>query len=260
VTTAMPNINTLFSNKSKDDKEVDANSDEEENARYVGGASSRGGSGLAVIPDRDPNRAAIFQRAEQGGSSADENDAGRRIITMYRDGFTVDDGPYRRLNDPSNRDFLSSLARGLTPRELMSESVDGGEISVGLVDKRNEDYVETFQSFSGIGQSLGVSSLSVSGVIDPSNAPVAASPSVAADDVSKLTSIQIRLLSGKRLVVKLPLNAPVQALVQEILASGVAGSESFVLMGGFPPRQITDFSSTIENSGLAGSSVTQKKA
>ena len=74
VNTTMPNINTLFSNKSKNEKEVDDNSDEEENTRYVGGASSRGGSGLAVIPDRDPNRSAIFQRAEQGGSNADEND------------------------------------------------------------------------------------------------------------------------------------------------------------------------------------------
>jgi UBX domain-containing protein 1 len=260
VNTTMPNINTLFSNKSKNEKEVDDNSDEEENTRYVGGASSRGGSGLAVIPDRDPNRSAIFQRAEQGGSNADENDTRRRVITMYRDGFTVDDGPYRRLDDPSNRDFLSSLARGVTPRELMSDSVDGGEISVGLVDKRNEDYVETFQSFSGVGQSLGVSSLSVSGVIDPRNTPIAESPSVPADKVSKLTSIQIRLLSGKRLVVKLPLNAPVQALVREILVSGDAGSEPFVLMGGFPPRQVTDLSNTIENAGLAGSSVTQKKA
>lgn len=253
----MSNINTLFSKKSKDDRAVNDDSDEEENTRYVGGASSRGGSGLAVIPDRDPNRSAIFQRAEQGGNN--EDDAHRRIITMYRDGFTVDDGPYRRLDDPSNREFLSSLARGVTPRELMSDSIKGGEISVGLVDKRNEEYVESFRSFSGVGQSLGVSGPSASGVIDPSNANIAESPSIAEKD-GKLTSIQVRLLSGKRLVVRLSINARVQALVNEILASGDAGSEPFVLMGGFPPRQITDLNATIEVAGLAGSSVTQKKA
>mmetsp|Transcript_25887 Transcript_25887/g.37101 ORF Transcript_25887/g.37101 Transcript_25887/m.37101 type:complete len:256 (-) Transcript_25887:1955-2722(-) len=255
----MPNINTLFSNQSKDDKTSNDDSDEEENSRYVGGVSARGGgSGLAVLPDRNPNRSAIFQLAEQAGAEDEDGDVSRRIITMYRDGFTVDDGPYRRLDDPSNEEFLSSLARGLTPRELVSDNGTRSNIAVGLVDKRTEDYVETFRSFSGAGQSLGVSpGPSASGVIDP-NAYVMPSTNAAKD--GKPTSIQVRLLSGKRLVVKVLLNASVHALVQEILASGDAGSDPFVLMGGFPPRQITDFTSTIQESGLANSSVTQKKA
>jgi len=43
------------------------------------------------------------------------------VSHQYRDGFQVDDGPYRRLNDPANADFLRSLAMGRTPRELMEE-------------------------------------------------------------------------------------------------------------------------------------------
>ena len=107
---------------------------------------------------------------------------------MYRSGFTVDNGPYRRLGDESNAEFLTSLARGLVPRELQEEGE--GEVIVGLVDRRGEEYDpekhgredygadgsgggDAFQSFSGEGQSLGgaVASTSslVGGVIDPTH-------------------------------------------------------------------------------------------
>ena len=73
---------------------------------------------------------------------------------MYRNGFVVDDGPYRRLDDPANADFLRALAQGRTPAELVGGD-GGGDITVGLMDKRSEDYVESFQSFSGAGATLG---------------------------------------------------------------------------------------------------------
>lgn len=44
--------------------------------------------------------------AEGGGASP------ARTITMYNGGFTVDDGPFRRLDDPANKDFLRDLAEG----------------------------------------------------------------------------------------------------------------------------------------------------
>ena len=264
VPSTMPNINTLFSNRPKDDDEHSDGSEDDENARYVGGISSHGGgSGLAVLPDPHADRSAIFQRAEQ--DQHDDDEAGgqqghRRIITMYRDGFTVDDGPYRRVDDPNNAEFLQSIARGMTPLELVNDAPPGGNITVVLSDKRSEDYVETFHSFSGVGQSLGSrggSGSASSGVIDPS---VGSLPIQTPATGGKVTSIQVRLLAGKRLVIKLPVNAPVQALVQEILGSGDAGSDPFVLMGGFPPRQITNLCVTIQEAGLAGASVTQKKA
>merc|ERR1711865_1224784 len=94
---------------------------------------------------------------------------------MYRDGFLVDDGPYRRLDDPANAEFLRYLARGQTPRELLAASsadaAEGtgprtGNITVGLVDKRKEDYVETFRSFSGGGTTLGTSTTSSTAASD----------------------------------------------------------------------------------------------
>lgn len=213
----MPNIHGLHSlrtsnNNSNRDHNDDDSDDEEGNDRYVGGVDSRGGgSGLAVLPNnrdhqnRNNNNAsssssdAIFNLAEAdtgGGSTGGRSRGGggsgggvhRTIITMYRSGFTVDDGPYRRLDDPSNSEFLTSMARGHVPRELRElaiqnhsgggEGEDEPEVMVGLVDRRGEEYdpekhagggssgsgnrrgssggeSSGFQSFSGEGQSLG---------------------------------------------------------------------------------------------------------
>ena len=93
----MSNIHGLYSNRD-DDSDEGGESD-----RYVGGNDARGGgSGLAVQPN--PND--IFGRAEN-----DEEAAAKvtRKITMYKGGFVVDDGPYRRLDDPANADFLRAM-------------------------------------------------------------------------------------------------------------------------------------------------------
>jgi UBX domain-containing protein 1 len=68
------------------------------------------------------------------------------------------------------------------------------------------------------------------------------------------------LLNGKRLRVKINKNATISVLVQHINASGDAGSEDYILSAGFPPKTLEDMSVTIEESGLAGSQVVQKKA
>ena len=211
------------------------------------------------------------------------------MITMYRSGFTVDNGPYRRLDDPSNAEFLGSLARGLIPRELREDAAGegggGGEVMVGLVDKRGEEYDEQrhgqqqqqggvaagsgggFQSFSGEGQSLVDSSTSSTappsgGVINPTTMTTTPPPPL--DTTQPSTSIAIRLLNGKRLVVKINLSSPVSELGQHIAttagASGGAPEESYVLTSGYPPVVIEDLNVSVEEAGLKGAQVVLKKA
>jgi len=245
----MANVHGLFSGQKDEDS-----SDDETNNRFVGGISARGGgSGLAVEPNNDdgPNADALFNLAEQAG--ADESEQIRRTITMYRDGFVVDDGPYRRLDDPANSDFLRALARGQTPAELMGGP--DGNITVGLVDKRSEEYVEQFQSFSGSGAALGSSAVS-GNTVDPS-----ALPAVTEVDASQpATSIQVRLPNGQRKVLKINLNATVLQLAanaKPLLGDDVA---SFRLISGFPPKPLEDFDTTVEGAGLKGAQVQIQKA
>mmetsp|Transcript_26193 Transcript_26193/g.38734 ORF Transcript_26193/g.38734 Transcript_26193/m.38734 type:complete len:234 (+) Transcript_26193:182-883(+) len=233
----MSNVHGIHSNKEDDEEEKSSNN------RYVGGVDSRGGgSGLAVEPNE---RDAVFGMAEQGGSE----ERPRRTITMYRDGFVVDDGPYRRLDDPNNADFLRSLAMGRTPTELMEQ---GENVTVGLIDKRKDDYVEQFSSFSGEGNSLGTATVSEDGIINPASLP---SPPTALDESQPTTSIQVRLLNGQRRVIKINTSAQVQDL-----AAHIGGEDSFRLVSGFPPKPITDLTQSIEDAGLKGAQVLQKAA
>lgn len=228
------------------------------------------GSGLAVTPNVDEADgifSAIRSNAEHvaPGSSSQPP---RRTITLYKSSFVVDDGPERRLDDPSNAEFLRDLAKGVVPRELMEREGDDN-VEVGLIDKRSIEYGQDSSStsqygrrveersvaFTGEGQSLGAASQTSSGgIITPTTVtqPVT-------DESKPTTLIQVRLLNGKRLRIKIEKCAKVSLLIDHIHASGEAGTEDYLLSSGFPPQILDDFEKTIEECGLVGAQVIQKK-
>ena len=216
---------------------------------------------MAVEPNDNNNHDhavdSIFQLANEASEAEERNEQQqqrpRRTITMYRNGFVVDDGPYRRLEDPENADFLRHLAMGRTPRELVEE----GDVTVNLVDKRSEEYVETFRSFSGTGTSLGTAiptNHTTDGVVDPSTLASPPSPPPAVDESKPTTTIQVKLLNGQRRVVKINLDATVRTL-----AAMLDATERFRLVTGFPPRPLTNLDATIDESGLKGAQVMMQK-
>ena len=176
---------------------------------------------------------------------------------MYRDGFVVDDGPYRRLDDPANAGFLRALAIGQTPPELMADA-GPGEITVGLIDKRSEEYVETFRSFSGAGTALGAeaSGGSTDGVFDP--ATLSETPPEV-DASQPTTSIAVRLPNGQRKVVKVNLSMTVLQVATHIRPH-LPEQVPFRIVSGFPPKPLEDAAATVEDAGLKGAQVQIKKA
>lgn len=170
----------------------------------------------------------------------------------------VDDGPYRRLDDPANGEFLRDLSRGRTPRELAAEASANENIVVGLIDKRNEDYVEKFTSFSGTGTSLGNrQNASPDGIFSPQSPPPELPVSV-----GTITNIAVRLLNGKRQIVSIGLGNTVADLATHLQHNNNDESDSvpFRLMAGFPPRPLTDTQATIESAGLKGAQISMQKA
>lgn len=299
----MANIHGLFSNRRSESSSNDGSTgdDSDENKRYVGGISSQGGgSGLAVEPNpnQDGHRLLDSVRAlaenasnpdiESEESNTVSSDASTmHAITMYRGGFTVNDGPHRRLDDPSNSEFLQSLARGKTPRELTENIPSGqkdGSVVVRLVDKRDRDYDgsntnqntdgdstrdNSFQSFSGAGNTLSApptESINEDGdgngnesIIIPST-PNPAAPTI--DQSKPITSVQVRLISGRRLVIKVNHDDPVRVLAHHILAASDNGDtnaqQPFALSSGYPPK-ILNLNQTVEEAGLKGAQVVQKR-
>jgi UBX domain-containing protein 1 len=183
------------------------------------------------------------------------------MIIMYRDGFIVDDGPYRRLDDPINADFLRSLAAGQTPREFYTQQ-NRGVITVGLVDKRSHDYVPQFESFSGTGTTLGTTnSASLDGTFYVHSLPtVIATQPTDVNNSDNMIAINVRLLQGgQRRVLRLPASATVLDLAAHV-ADASDGVTAFRLVTGFPPRPLTESSATLADCKLQGAVVQMVRA
>lgn len=79
------------------------------------------------------------------------------------------------------------------------------------------------------------------------------------DPALPVTSIQIRLADGTRLVARFNLHHTVNHIRAFIDASRPGGSTDYQLqMMGFPPKVLTDVYQTLEDAGLANSVIIQK--
>mgnify|MGYP000037036027 CR=1 FL=1 len=55
-------------------------------------------------------------------------------LTLYRNGFTIDDGPFRDLSLPENKKFMSEIEKNHIPEELVQQGYR--ELGIALDDKR----------------------------------------------------------------------------------------------------------------------------
>ena len=83
-------------------------------------------------------------------------------IILWGNGFQVgDDGPFRDLNDESNKQFIEELKQGVVPQEIRHKYPRG--VSVGLEDRRSQTYTPPpppqYISFSGAGTSMGAAAV-----------------------------------------------------------------------------------------------------
>merc|ERR1712235_227598 len=169
-------------------------------------------------------------------------------LCMWKTGFTVDDGPLRKYDDPANQDFLDKITKGELPMELRAL---GTEINVSMEDRRNDSYEENkpkpeFKSFGGSGNRLGASESSTS-----SAAPTTSDPT------KPTTKLRIRLASGKQVVQEFNQSHTVTDLKNFCAAS--SGGKNFELRAGFPPKPI-DLNSeqTLQDAKLLNETVIQR--
>ncbi|KAB2073584.1 hypothetical protein ERO13_A07G083500v2 [Gossypium hirsutum] len=186
-------------------------------------------------------------------------------ITFWRNGFTVDDGPLRQLDDPANATFLESVMGSQCPKEL--EPADPRtKVDLHLF-RRDENYSEPNRRqsvFQGVGRTLGSSSPSPT----PSESTAAAGNIITApapsmglvvDTSLPTTSIQLRLSDGTRMISRFNHHHTIRDIRGFIDASRPGGATNYQLQTmGFPPKQLIDLDQTIEQAGIANSVVIQK--
>ena len=262
------------------------NDDEKRQAYYAGGQGQNGGgSGQEVL---DPREFMKRARDDMGAQTVDEwrqgqpaaassafTGAGQSLngevsqgaavpkpptehtITFYNNGFTVDDGPLRKADDPENAAFLDAVNRGRMPDELIGE--DGmSEGDVHIIDKSGEAYKPpppVLKPFSGEGRSMrDEAAAGGSGTV----APPAEAQELTVDPGAPTTTLQVRLADGSRKIVKANHTHTVLQLRSHI-ATFTPGM-SFTLKGGYPPKLLEDDSLTLADAKLLNETIVQSAA
>ena len=226
-------------NKNKEEKKKNTND------FYAGGKSS----GLSVSsPDVNNivNKASKESKPEKGEVNI--------TITLWANGFSVNDGPFRNYTDPQNQAFMAQINQGRVPQELASLT-KGKPAAVALQDKRGETYVPPppppYTAFSGTGQAVSNRGSQPAGTVNL-NLP---DPEVNLNFPT--TTVQLRFHNGQRKAITLNLASPIQILFDYVMyAAPVNGP--FQLVSGFPPKPLENIWESIEDSGIAGSAVIQK--
>ncbi|CAK1547781.1 unnamed protein product [Leptosia nina] len=187
-------------------------------------------------------------------------------LRLYREGFTVNDGPLRQFTDPANAEFLSCIRRGEIPPELSG----GGEVRVSLEDRRHEECprpVSKTQAFAGKGHMLGSPTPATVGA----TVPVASQPgdrdanqrsaqeSVALDESNPVTTVQFRLADGSRLTGRFNHSHTVEDLYQYVSRAEPSYQiQPFVLLTTFPSAELSDRSATLATANLLNTTVLQR--
>ena len=161
-------------------------------------------------------------------------------ITIWSNGFSVDDGPVRNSEEPENKQFLDNLKTGNVPPEIVAKLKKDypgkiPEVVFTLVDNSAKEYEvpkQTFQAFTGAGRSMASSSSS--GPPTPAQQPVLGKlPSL--DDSKPSTSIQVCLPDGTKMTARLNLTHTIADLASFVHHSR-PGQPPFKLMTSFPRK------------------------
>ncbi|XP_034241238.1 NSFL1 cofactor p47-like [Thrips palmi] len=227
--------------------------------------SSFGGRGyrLGYTPDD------IEEVPEEGASSRQAPQV-EVTLRMWREGFTVNDGPLRKYSDPENKEFLECIRKGEVPRELVREA-RGSEVHVNMENHSHEDpgpYKPKVKAFGGKGNVLG-SPVPSSVSTDVSAAPTdpktkeaaeeAAKKQVSVDASQPSTTIQVRLTDGSTIVARLNHSHTVADLRRYIsIARPQYASAPFSLHTTFPRKELSDDSQSVHAAGLLNAAVLQR--
>ncbi|MCJ1290675.1 hypothetical protein MMC34_002217 [Xylographa carneopallida] len=176
-----------------------------------------------------------------------------RRLHFWADGFSVDDGPLYRSDDPANAGILAMIKSGRAPLEIMNVQ-QHQEVEV-KVEQHQEKYVapkKQYKAFGGGGQRLG-SPVPGPGAWPSEPAPPSATSTLAVtssqpaastmdiDESQPTISLQIRLGDGTRLASRFNASHTIGDVYSFVQASSPSSqNRAWVLMTTFPSKELSD--------------------
>ncbi|KAF5405112.1 UBX domain-containing protein 1 [Paragonimus heterotremus] len=218
-------------------------------------------SGTGFKLGEDPNEPSVPEPRQNASGSTAEGNADSVmeksvVVKMWRDGFSLDNGPLRAYNDPSSFVFLEDIKAGRVPQELIL-SASGGLVNVLLEDHHHEEWrappVPKVIPFSGKGTMLGhpVPRITTNSPSTTANEPTPLLPGPEVDDSKPVTQLQVRLPDGGRLLVRLNHSHTILDIRQAIVSQRPSlAACPFTLLTTFPNRELTEDNQTIQDAKL----------
>ncbi|KAG8447230.1 hypothetical protein GDO86_014625 [Hymenochirus boettgeri] len=186
------------------------------------------------------------------------------VLKLWKNGFSLDDNDLRSYQDPGNAQFLEAIRKGEIPGELR-RLAQGGQVNLDMEDHRDEDFAKpkvSFRAFTGEGQKLGSTAPNVLSTASPSQQAeneAKASTGVTLNDSEPLTSIQIRLADGGRLVQKFNHSHRIRDIRLFIVnARPAMAASDFILMTTFPNQDLNDETLTLKEANLLNAVIVQR--
>ncbi|KAF2705789.1 SEP-domain-containing protein [Pleomassaria siparia CBS 279.74] len=215
------------------------------------------GTGMTLGGDDAPSRTIPDPRAAATPTAPPR---AHRELHLWRDGFSVDDGPLFRYDDPANADTLEMINNGHAPLNILNVE-RGQEVDVEVHAHKDQDYVQPKKKwvpFGGSGQRLGSptpgatstpvlapATRSNTSAASTSTAP-AAQASVDIDGSIPTITLQIRLGDGTRLTSRFNTTHTVGDVYGFVgAASPASGQREYALMTTFPSKELSDKSQVL---------------
>jgi hypothetical protein len=157
-------------------------------------------------------------------------------VTIYKDGYQIDDGAVKPLDTPEGREFFSVLKDGYVPPSLSARDALNRPVpvNISLYDRKTENAPPppkpTFKAFEGSGQRVCAQPASLP---KPSAAPA---KSFTLTPGRATMEVMVRGPGGRRGVV-VHSDSPLEDLYAAVAAAGLA-SGSFELLAGVPPQKL----------------------
>ena len=174
-----------------------------------------------------------------------------RVLHIWEDGFSIDDGELHRFDDPVNQAALDMIRNGRAPLHLMNVRSDQRvDVKLKEHDEKFRQLPKIYRPFGGEGRRLGSPVPGVGAVAAP---PAAAPPTQAAAggspqisntnvDASQPTlMLRIQLPDGTRLPARFNTSQTVGDVYDFVTRAspGISG-RSWVLSTTFPSKDHTD--------------------
>lgn len=186
-----------------------------------------------------------------------------RTLHLWRDGFSIEDGPLRRFSDPEHAMDLQMIRSGRAPLHLME--VEHGQRCDVRLQQHDEDWHQLpriYRPFGGQGRRLGSP---VPGDSSGSSAPAQAAPAAASvtstlqsastpaaptnvDSSQPTVAIRFQMPDGSRLPARFNLSNTIGDLYQ--FATNTAPemrNRQFIIQSTFPTKEYTDKEQKLED-------------